>query len=199
MRLSLMVLLLCVGFPAYGQWSPYEDYGQTLSDAAAVVSNLTSGLAKSVDSGQPIISVFAARSLSEISDINYGKAAKLGHQQYLVQVLKEYAQKPSPEAWGDIARRLAVMKDLISRIMHRVHAAGPELVRIAGPQYVANLETVGIARGATIDALLSMSAPTTPEEIAALTKNVERYETLLDLFGRLAEALHGYLARYDRQ
>jgi hypothetical protein len=101
-----------------------------------------------------------------------------------------------PAAWARAKDQLVGVSERVKVLIEAVKATGPDLVRIAGPQLVADLERNLDIKTGMLDDMRALPEPYASGEIDGLRRLVAEYEKLVDDTKRLNVELHNYLKNF---
>jgi hypothetical protein len=195
------LLFLAIGLPAgaQGAWAAVISL---VGSAGDVVGKLADGIKKAVDDGYAIGDEAHLHSLqASVLRLEYSITEMTAVQTTLVDRFNHYIQNTdhSPAAWARAKDQLVTVSERVKAVIDAVKASGPDLVRIAGPQLVADLEHNLDVKTGMLDDMRALPEPYASGEIEDLQRLVAEYEKLVDDTKRLNVELDNYVKKFRVQ
>jgi hypothetical protein len=193
-----VMLLVAAGTPAgaQGAWAAVISL---VGSAADMVGKLADGIKKAVDDGYAIGDEAHFHSLQTSTlALEYSITEMTTVQTSMVDRFNHYMQGTDhgPAAWARAKDQLVGVSERVKVLIEAVKATGPDLVRIAGPQLVADLERNLDIKTGMLDDMRALPEPYASGEIDGLRRLVAEYEKLVDDTKRLNVELHNYLKNF---
>jgi hypothetical protein len=197
-KFTIIILLLAVSALSYSAPSKGSklqilvEVAQALGDLGESVVKITDGIKHIVVTGEEGVSfVLAKKTKSELKELSALSTQFAATQNTsVIQSIDEYLLNPNTRDWPFVQQKLSNVLLRGSELLTEWNEERSDF--IIEPSYVQLLETLN-ARVNILQKLSSMGAPTTKEELEALSVVNYRYKHLVQQFKRAIQELNSYI------
>src|SRR5262249_11983801 len=102
----------------------------------------------------------------------------------------DYIDDPDPDKWGEIRDRIRERLDAVRGLLAQLDLSADEIVT---KEFYAEFTLTLQRRQYTLSKLMEISAPTTPEAMAAMKNFVASYKEMIEQLNRVNTALAAYI------
>jgi hypothetical protein len=191
----LLMVFSSLSFSAPSKASKLQiltEVAKALGDLGDSVVKITDGVKQVVITGGEGVSfVLAKKTKSELKDLSATSAQFAAQQNArVIQSIDEYLKYPSARDWPAVQQKLSNVLLRGTELLTEWNEERSDF--IVESSYAQLLETLN-ARVNILQKLSSMEAPTTKEELEALSEVNERYKTLIQKFKNAVQELNAYI------
>jgi hypothetical protein len=192
------LLLIAAGFPA-GAQGPWVAVIALVGSAGDAIGKLADGIKKAADDERAFMDEVKLRSLrTSVHNLEFAITEMTTSQTSMIDGINHYMRNSdhSPEAWDRAKDQLVHVSELVKAVIDAVNASGSDLVAIAGPELVANLESALDRKTGMLDDIKALPEPYASGKEDDLKSVVAEYEKLVDDTKRLNVELDNYVKKF---